>query len=228
VPGADQDEAAREARRARWRKRTRPILLVVGVLLTALNFWVCVAREQGKEREQEREGLRAYLTTSYRELHKQTESVLSGLAGLVDETAPTPAGAVAILDKEIVPSLELVSEQGRVLVPAGEAARVLHSEYLATIAATKADAGKLRAIFAEPAGEVGDQRRRAREVLVGARDRWEAFYGHVVEAGQKTGMVITPKTKDAGPPAAPIDASVPSTPVPVPVPTPPADAAARP
>jgi len=200
--GGEGDGAARAAaeRRARLRKRLRPILLIVGVVLTALNLWVCVDREEQKERATEQRGLKRYLTTSYRELHKQTESVLSGLAGLVDETAPSAKGAVDILDNEIVPSLDWVTEQGRVVVPVGEAARALHSDYLATLAATRADAGRLRAIFAGPAGEIGEQRRRATAVLIETRTRFETFYRHVVDAGTRTGMVITP-TVDAGAPA---------------------------
>jgi len=195
--GDDGREARLEARRKRLR-RLRPILLVVGVVLTALNVWVCADREQQKDRASEQRGLSRYLTTSYRELHKQTESVLSGLAGLVDETAPSAHGAVDIVDREIVPSLDWVIEQGRVVVPEGEAARGLHSEYLGVLAAARADAGRMRAIFAEPAAEISEQRRRATAVLIETRTRFEAFYQHVVEVGARTGLAITP-APDAGP-----------------------------
>ncbi len=193
---SDDPDARASARQARLRK-LRPVMLVVGVVLTSLNVWMCVDREGQKERAAEQKGLSRYLTTSYRNLHKQTESILSGLAGLVDETAPSARGAVDILDTESVPSLDRVIEEGRVIVPEGEAGRDLHSRYLAVLAATRADALRLRAIFAEPAAEpaatIEDQRRRASAVLIETRTRLEAFYQLVIEAGTRTGLAITPE-----------------------------------
>ncbi len=201
-PGDGDGESSPETRaaaerRARRRRRLRAVMMVVGVVLTAANLWVCADREKMKEKAAEQHGLERYLSGSYRDLHKQTESVLSGLAGLVVETAPTAKGAVDILDHEIVPNLDWIYEQGRGIVPDGEAARLLHSEYLKAIVATRADAVTLRATFADGALAIREQRERARTVLIETGKRYQTFNQHVVEAGARTGLLITPQL-DAG------------------------------
>jgi len=186
VPPADDEK------RARWRRRVRPVMLVVGAILTAANLWVCNQREQEKEKLGERRGFEQYMRTTNKKLETQADSVRSGLAGLVIETAPrTAQGALDRLDKEIIPNLEWIADEGRGIVPEGEPARLLHSEYLRAIAATREDAARLRVIFADGALTLAEQRQKAREVLVGTRERFQTFEQHVVETAARVGTVIT-------------------------------------
>ena len=172
---------------------------MVGVLLTAINLWICSDRETQKAKAAEREGFLRYMRGANHELQAQTKSVLSGLAGLVDETAPTAKGAVDILDKEIVPNLDYIAESGRTLLPEGEAARLLHSEYLRALAATKADAAKLRVIFADASVDLREQRQRARAVLVQTAKIYQTFDQHVVEAAARVNTVIVAPPPMPGP-----------------------------
>jgi hypothetical protein len=175
------------------------VLLIVGVLLTAINLWICSDREAQKAKVAEREGFLRYMRGTNHELQAQTKSVLSGLAGLVDETAPTAKGAVDILDHEIAPNLEYIAESGRTILPEGEAARLLHSEYLRALATTRVDAVKLRAIFADASLDLREQRQRARAVLVESAKLYQAFDRHVLEAAARVNTVIVAPPPMPGP-----------------------------
>ena len=163
-------------------------MLVVGVVLSALNVWVCMDREDQKAALAERHGFEQYISTTFKEMSASTKSVQSGLAGLVDETAPTAKGALDILDNEIVPNLDYIAELGRKVVPEGEAARALHSEYLHTISGTKEDAARVRAIFADTTSPIHERRKSARLVLVETSRRFQTLDQHVIDAAVRLGI----------------------------------------
>jgi hypothetical protein len=181
-------------------RRWRPVLLLAGVALTALNLYLW--RTHALERE-EQQALLSYFARDNRPLHLQIVSIKRGLGGLVNETAPSAKGAVSIIDENILPSLDLVIEAARRIAPEEEAARDLHREYLAAITAMRADTVRIRAVFARPDADLGEARIAALSIMVESEQRLDAFFARAVEVCRAHGVDLAidpPAARDAGPP----------------------------
>jgi hypothetical protein len=147
----------------------------------------------------ERKELVGYFQTTFPQLHAQTRSVQSALAGLVDVEGgsgappPEPGLAVDLLDENILPSIDFVLEQARGVSLASIDARALHAGYVQALEAMRADAAAVRAAFADPALAPGEKRRRAAAIIARVGARFDAFYARAVAVWRENGIrVVTP------------------------------------
>jgi hypothetical protein len=168
-------------------------LAVVGaaVIATVAAVYMVVARFGGRDEQRELVG---YFKRTFPPLHAQVKSVQAGLAGLVDDTAPSAEGAIGIIDENIVPTIDQVLAQARPILPEGIDARTLHAAYMQAIQAMRADALAARAVFADPALELGEKRRRVHALLEATRGRFDAFYARAQEVCRTHGIDLSPMT----------------------------------
>jgi hypothetical protein len=180
---------ARDASGSAARGRLRLALLIAAVVLTCGSLYLVSARYGGRDEQKE---LHSYFKRTFPRLHARVKSAQAGLAGLVNETAPSAKGAVSILDEEIVPTIDDIIAEARPIAPEGIDARVLHAAYLQALDGMRADALRMRALFADPALGLGEQRTRSAEILAEIGARFEAFYARAAEVCKQHGIDLQP------------------------------------
>lgn len=137
-----------------------------------------------------------YFRTTFPALHQQTKTVQAGLAGLLDETAPTAEVAVARLEQNIMPALDYVLVQARAVHPSEVSVRALHMGYVESLERMAQGARSMREIFADAAATLPDKRRRATTVVAGVRADFDEFYARSQESWREAGIQID--VPDAG------------------------------
>jgi len=155
----------------------------------------------------ERKELDGYFRHTFPPIHAQVKSIQAGIAGLVDEAAPSSATAAAILAENVIPSIDLVLEQlGNVQLETLEA-RALHEGYVALVRSMREDATAMRAIFLDASLDAGEQRRRAYARVRGLAGRFDPFYQRTVTVLGENGIRVegfpgsprTPSRSDPSP-----------------------------
>jgi hypothetical protein len=184
APHADRS-AADEKRRT----QLKLAMFLIALAATGAALWTVFGRYGGRE---ERSELVGYFRRTFPALHAQVKSVQAGLAGLVDDTAPSAAGAVSTIDENILPTIDNVLEQARPIAPEGIDARALHAAYLQAIQAMRADAVRARAVFADPTLDLAEKRRRVHAILEETRARFDAFYARAAEVCKEHGIDLKP------------------------------------
>jgi hypothetical protein len=170
-----------------WLRRARLPILLLFLGLGALNVYMCGADRQKKAEARE---LVDYFGRTWPGLHVEVRSIQAGLVGLVDDTAPSARGAIVRLNEQIVPSLDRVIEVARSIAPAEESARLMHREYLTALEVTREDALRIRAIFAEPTGQLHAKRERTATILRELNLRYEGFYARAVAVCATHGIAL--------------------------------------
>jgi hypothetical protein len=158
---------------------------------------------------EERRELDGYFRHTFPPIHAQVKSIQAGIAGLVDERAPSPETAAAILAENVLPSIDLVLEQlGNVQLSTLEA-RSLHEGYVAIIRQMRQDAVAMREIFADPSLDAAEKRRRAYGRVRELGTRFDPFYARTVEVLEENGIRVEGWP---GAPRAPSDSARPPDP----------------
>ena len=138
----------------------------------------------------ERKELDGYFRHTFPPIHAQVKSIQAGIAGLVDERAPAPETAAAILAENVVPSIDLVLEQlGNVQLETVEA-RALHEGYVALVRAMRDDAEAMRSIFQDGALDPGEKRRQAHARVRALAGRFDPFYQRTVVVLKENGLRV--------------------------------------
>jgi len=138
----------------------------------------------------ERMELDGYFRHTFPPIHAQVKSIQAGIAGLVDETAPPPETAAAILEENVLPSIDLVLEQLANVALETLEARALHEGYVTVVKAMRADAAAMRAIFRDPSLDAGEKRRRAHARVRELAVRFEPFYARTVTVLEENGIRV--------------------------------------
>jgi hypothetical protein len=189
MPHAGAANADAEARRDRRRAVVRLSLLAGALVMTIGTVYLATLRFGGRDEQKE---IHLYFRRSFPPLHAQVKSVQAGLAGLVDETAPSSAGAVATIDENILPTIDWVLEQARPVGAESVDLRALHAGYLQAIEGMRADALRARAVFADTSIDLGEQRKRVYEILLEIRGRFEAWSARAAEVCRQHGIEMVP------------------------------------
>jgi hypothetical protein len=157
----------------------------------------------------ERRELDGYFRHTFPPLHAHVKSIQAGIAGLVDEGAPAPAIAAAVLDENVLPSIDYVLAQLDAVRLGSLEARALHEGYAAIVKAMREDALAMREVFRDPALDDVEKRRRAHARVRLLATRFDPFYQRVVEVLRENGIRPegfsgAPRTPpDTDPPASP-------------------------
>ena len=156
---------------------------------------------------EERRELDGYFRHTFPPIHSQVKSIQAGIAGLVDETAPAPETAAAILEENVLPSIDLVLEQLAAVQLSTLDARGLHEGYVAIIREMRQDAVAMRDLFRDASLDPAEKRRRAHARVRQLGTRFEPFYARTVEVLRENQIRVE---GFAAAPAAPPDSGPPS------------------
>lgn len=176
-------------------KRWQPFALLAAITMTLATIWLAISRYSSSSDAKE---LHRYFKKPFVTLHSQTKSVQAGIAALVGETNPSADQAVTILEKNIVPSIDYILEQGKTLSFDGIETRTLHAAYLQAVSGMRADALALRELFGQPDLTIAQKRHQAQERIVTIGARFDKFFAQAEEALRANGI----KLQGAAPPPA--------------------------
>lgn len=179
------------------RLRWQPFALIAAIGLTIATIWLAVSR-YGRSSEQKE--LFAYFQKTFPAMHAQTRSIQGAIAGLVaGDTVPTAEGAVALLDRNIVPSLDNLIDQCKAVMLEGVEVRALHAAYLEAVQAMRADAVAMTEIFSRQDLSLAEKRNRAQERVKAIGPRFDAFSARAVQVMEANGIRAA-ASADAAPP----------------------------
>ena len=169
--------------------RLQAAVLFAAVAAAVALVWTMGVRIAGRDQQKE---LHGYLRRAFPPLHVQARSVQAGLAGLIDDTAPSAAGAIAILNDEILPTIERILAAARPVTLEGIDAQALHVAYLQCLGAMKSTAEAARAVFADPSLDLAAKRARVKTLLDELRGRFDSFYARASEVCRLHGISFAP------------------------------------
>jgi hypothetical protein len=138
----------------------------------------------------ERRELEGYFRHTFPPIHAQVKSIQAGIAGLVDETAPPPETAAAILEENVLPSIDLVLEQLAAVRLETLDARSLHEGYVTIIRSMRADASAMREILLDGSIDAAEKRRRVVARVLELGTRFEPFYARTVQVLKENGIRV--------------------------------------
>lgn len=164
------------------------MLLPILMIFTAL---VGYRRHHVPEEKQE---LIYYFEQPFPRLQVQVDSIKNALAGLVDEggaTPPPPAEtALALLDKNVIPSIALVLEQAHGVSLNTTTVRAIHVGFVQAIEVMRTEARALRDLFADPALPLDNKRYRAARHLKEIAEQFERFNARVLDSWKEFGIRV--------------------------------------